>query len=554
MAEIYLAKAFGLEGTDKILAVKVILSNVSADPTFVDLFVDEAKLVVLLNHANIAQVYELGKTEDNYFIAMEYVPGRDLRAVLDRATHSGITLPEHIVLHIVAQVLEGLDFAHRKTDHGGQPLGIVHRDVSPQNVLLGYSGEVKLCDFGIAKREGGTSDRHRLLQGKYGYMSPEQVRGERVDARTDVFATGIILWELLTQQRLFTGSTDLSVLEKVKFAEVYPPSTISPRVPPPLEAVVMKALAQNPAERYATASDMHDAVVRVMLEHYTQATAREVSNLMHNLFVSEYQADLQRLEDARLLRAPEPEPNTGDSTEPSPSALPAARTPTPQPAARTPTPQPALRAPTPEPMSVPGEVYADTDPNWTPPTDSELARQNQDTDPELRVRPAPGPKTQQFHEHELARAMAAQGHMLGEADKLGDLFALPEAGRGDTKVRRAYRRGLSPVNLVVVAAFALGLGLVLLSWTVWQPGRSSNRGKINVISAPSEAVVIIDGNTIGKTPYASSELVVGDHTLTVEKPGYQSETRTITIAPNVLLPLHLTLRKLGSDPRRPPPR
>lgn len=302
MADIFLAKSFGYEGADRVLAVKCIRSDIASDAGFVSMFVDEAKLTVQLDHVNIARTYDLGRIRDTYFIAMEHVLGRDLRATLDRANTQGQRLDYGIVLSIVDQVLEALDYAHRKADLTGVPLRIVHRDVSPHNVLISYAGEVKLIDFGIAKATTQVSPSSTgALRGKYGYMSPEQVEGASVDRRSDIFATGALLFELLTGTRLFSGASDLSILEKVRHCEIYPPSVIMPSVTRDLERVVLKALHPDPEGRFASASDMRDAVVEVMLRRYGYRPQRDLAERMAELFPEEIERDRAARERAETI-------------------------------------------------------------------------------------------------------------------------------------------------------------------------------------------------------------------------------------------------------------
>src|SRR5690348_8887591 len=255
MAEVFVAKAFGVEGFERLLAIKKILPTMGEDSEFIHMFVDEARIAVQLAHANIVQVLELGKHDENLYIAMEYISGRDLRQLIDRFRKRQQALPIPQACLIVAEVCEALDYAHRKRDAQGRPLGIVHRDVSPQNVLVGFEGGVKLIDFGIAKAESRLSQTQSgILKGKFSYMSPEQVKEHPLDGRSDVFACGILLWEMVSGEKLFTGDSDVAVLEKVRKASVPPPRNC----PPELAKVVLKALAADPAQRHPTASVLHD--------------------------------------------------------------------------------------------------------------------------------------------------------------------------------------------------------------------------------------------------------------------------------------------------------
>ena len=223
MAEVFKAKSFGVEGFERIVAVKRILPSIAEDQEFITMFIDEAKMAVQLTHANIAQIFDLGKVGDRYFIAMEYVHGRDLRAIFDRARKNEQPIPIPMACYVTMKVCEGLDYAHNKKDAAGRDLNLVHRDVSPQNILISYDGEVKVIDFGIAKAAGRSAKTQAgILKGKFGYMSPEQVRGLPLDRRSDIFSVGIVLYELLTLERLFRGESDFSTLEKVRNVEIMP--------------------------------------------------------------------------------------------------------------------------------------------------------------------------------------------------------------------------------------------------------------------------------------------------------------------------------------------
>jgi len=305
MAEVFRAKAFGVEGFERLVAVKRILSNIAEDKEFIRMFIEEAKLAVQLNHANIAQIFDLGVVDGSYYIALEHVHGRDLRAMFDRCRQIGDPMPVSQACFVVMKVCEGLDYAHNKRDQAGRELHLVHRDVSPQNVLVSFEGEVKLIDFGIAKAAGkGSKTQAGILKGKFGYMSPEQVRGIPVDRRSDVFSCGIVLYELLTGERLFVGESDFSTLEKVRNVEILPPSTYNRRIPDELERIVLKALAKDPEERYQNAIDLHDelqAFVYTAGEFYSR---KDLAGWMKKTFGREIEEETAKLESYRQLKAP----------------------------------------------------------------------------------------------------------------------------------------------------------------------------------------------------------------------------------------------------------
>ena len=309
MAEVFRAKAYGVEGFERLLAVKRILPNIAEDKEFIEMFIDEAKLAVQLSHANICQIFDLGKVENFHFIALEYVHGKDLRALFDRCKQrpegGAVTMPLAQACFVVMKVCEGLDYAHNKKDPQGRELHLVHRDVSPQNVIISYDGEVKLIDFGIAKSVGKASKTQAgILKGKFGYMSPEQVRGLPLDRRSDVFSLGILIYELLTGERLFTGETDFSTLEKVRNVEILPPSTYNRRIADELERIVMKTLSKDVEDRYQNAIDLHDDLQAFMYTAGEFYSRKDLAAWMKRAWSKEIAEESTRLEAYRAMPAP----------------------------------------------------------------------------------------------------------------------------------------------------------------------------------------------------------------------------------------------------------
>ncbi|WP_233583451.1 protein kinase [Corallococcus sp. CA053C] len=261
MAQIYLARRPGSDAPDKLLVLKRILPHLSENDEFVRMFLDEARIAARLAHPNVVQIYDLGAEGDTFFIAMEYIHGVDARRLWKRSETAGRPVPVPLVCRILLEASAGLDYAHKKTDAAGRPLGIVHRDVSPQNILVTFEGGVKVVDFGIAKAaDQATVTRSGVLKGKYSYMSPEQAAGQRVDRRSDVFALGVVLHELLTGGRLFKRPSDMLTLGAVAECNVPAPSQVAPRVPADLDAIVLKALAKEPDARYQHAQDLQHAL------------------------------------------------------------------------------------------------------------------------------------------------------------------------------------------------------------------------------------------------------------------------------------------------------
>jgi serine/threonine-protein kinase len=266
MAEIYLARQKTELGATRLCVVKQILPGLAGDPKFSEMLVHEAKLAARLSHANVVQVFDLGRADGRLFIAMEYVEGFDLNDLLGRCSRARVPLPFELAVHVLREALRGLDYAHRRTDDEGKPLGIVHRDVSPSNLLVSFEGEVKVCDFGIARANdmlAAGSNAHELaeaVKGKAGYMSPEHAAGQPIDARADVFAAGVVLWELAAGRRLYKGGDGAdSLLEQARRAEVPElPAHVAHALPDPdkLRAIVRKALARDRDARYVSAAAM----------------------------------------------------------------------------------------------------------------------------------------------------------------------------------------------------------------------------------------------------------------------------------------------------------
>lgn len=268
MAEIQLARTEGIAGFEKYVAIKMIHPNLSEDEQFIQMLIDEAKITVQLTHVNIAQTFDLGRVGGTYYITMEFVEGCDLYKLLRMGSELEIDTPVNIAAFIAKEAATGLDYAHRKCDVMGDSLGIIHRDVSPQNLLVSSVGEVKVIDFGIAKATMRAQQTEvGVIKGKYYYMSPEQSWGEHLDARTDIFSTGIILYELLTGQMLYLEEDLHTLLDMVRNADIAPPSTLRRDIPPQLEAIVMKALAKRPNDRYSTAGEMAADLERFLHKH-----------------------------------------------------------------------------------------------------------------------------------------------------------------------------------------------------------------------------------------------------------------------------------------------
>ncbi|MBK8481536.1 MAG: serine/threonine protein kinase [Proteobacteria bacterium] len=284
MAEIFRARSFGAHGFEKTLVIKRILPDLGRDREFVAMFIEEARMMTRLNHPKIVQVHDFGEVNGHYYIAMEYVSGMDLLELLRACARRRVRPTTAIAVHIMAEVLDALDFAHGLCDEAAQRLGLVHSDVSPSNIFISELGEVKLGDFGIARAHGsGRRSETGALRGKYGYMSPEQVSGQPIDGRADVFAAGIVLCELLMIRRLFIAKHDLEVLLQVRDARLDRLYQFGSRIPGDLMTIIESALARQPALRYQSAGVFRDALHRYLFENRRMVRSADVRRFMQRL-------------------------------------------------------------------------------------------------------------------------------------------------------------------------------------------------------------------------------------------------------------------------------
>jgi serine/threonine protein kinase len=294
MAEVYRAKPQA--GMRRLLAVKVMRPQLAREARFVDMFHREGKLAMVLKNRCIVETVEIGQHDGKHFITMEYIGGRDLTQVLRKCQEERIRIPVPHAVYIAARIAEGLHFAHTLAGHDGRPLNIVNRDVSPSNVRMSYEGDVKLLDFGIAQALMKFTSEIGILKGKFSYMSPEQIRGMPLDSRTDVFSAGIILHEMLTTEKLFRGDTEFALMEKVRKAEVPPPSNFNRRVTPELDAISLKALSRDVADRYQSAAELAAALDSLIAGY--RFDPKELRQFMRQLFRKEYAKELEETETA----------------------------------------------------------------------------------------------------------------------------------------------------------------------------------------------------------------------------------------------------------------
>jgi eukaryotic-like serine/threonine-protein kinase len=302
MAEIFLARQAGLEGFEKTIVIKRIRPHLSKQPNFIKMFLNEAKLAAQLNHPNIVQIYDLGRINESYFIAMEYIFGRDMRRIIPQADSMAIPFPMVYALKIASSVCEGLYYAHQRSDLYGNPLHIVHRDVTPENIFVSFDGTVKVLDFGIAKAANQIEQtRAGEIKGKLSYMSPEQCVGRVLDNRSDIFSLGTVLYEWLTGFKLFTGDSEVTILKSITEGKIYAPSYFKADIPEAVEAILMKALEKDREKRYQTAWEMQYDIDQFLSEYEFTPSNIHLSNFLKQLFNEELEQEKQRL---ALVRAP----------------------------------------------------------------------------------------------------------------------------------------------------------------------------------------------------------------------------------------------------------
>lgn len=318
MAEIYRARLAAStnskEGPDRVIVIKKVIANLSSNTEFVQMFEEEIKITVGLTHPNIIQIYDYGKVDNQYFMAMEYVEGKNLRQFVKRLADMKSMFSIDMSAYIISQICHALAHAHNYKDRlTGKCLGIVHRDISPQNIMISYDGAVKLFDFGIAKaRSASDATRAGVIKGKPSYLSPEQINGEDLDGRCDIFALGIVLWELLTAKRLFVADTDMGVLRLIQSAKIEPPSTFNPAVPQALDAIVLKSLTRDKNKRYQGAEEFQRDLHKFLYSFNPSFNPADLSYYAQELFKTEIRDDRERL--SKFL-AIEPIDNGGESGE-----------------------------------------------------------------------------------------------------------------------------------------------------------------------------------------------------------------------------------------------
>src|SRR3954471_14178997 len=354
MAEVFRAKITSSHGFEKVLVIKRILPHLAADATFVSMFIDEAKLTAQLTHPKIVQILDFGDVGNQYFIALEFVDGLDALGLLRTCAQKRVHIPRQLAVFITNEVLEALDYAHNARDMEGKPMHIVHRDISPSNIFISKRGDVKLGDFGIAHaQERESKTQAGTLKGKYGYMSPEQVVGGVLDGRSDLFAVGIVLAEMLMGKRLYTAPADLDVLLMVRDARTDRLDKYGANWPPTLNRIVRHALNKDAAERHQSGAQFRDELAEYLYEAHKRVSAADLRTFMADLFQTKLPATGEMPAAAKPAAAGPPVPARAPAPPPLPTS--ARRAPA---GALGPRPTPPSDAPRPTPLTTPAVILA----------------------------------------------------------------------------------------------------------------------------------------------------------------------------------------------------
>ncbi len=310
MAELFRAMITGMQGFEKIIAIKKILPHLATEEELVNSFIAEAKLAALLHHQNIVQIYDFGSLDGSYFIAMEYLLGKDCKIINRQAKKHKKPLGVEYALYICSRICSGLNYAHNLKDFQGKPLNLIHRDISPPNILITYEGDVKIVDFGIAKAANqNTMTQMGMIKGKIAYMSPEQAGAKEIDKRSDIFSTGIILYELVTGEKMFTGDT-MQILTKVREGKYSLPEQTDEKIPSAVFDIINRALAQEPAKRYQSCSDMLADIEKCLADNRMRPSAQGLAIYMKDLFaaeISEEEETMRRIAESISRPLPEKE-------------------------------------------------------------------------------------------------------------------------------------------------------------------------------------------------------------------------------------------------------
>ncbi len=489
MAQIYLARQLGPEGFEKLLVVKRILPHLAENEDFITMFLDEARIAARLNHPNIVQIFDLGAQDDSYFIAMEFIHGEDVRRVWKHSEKMGRPIPLALICRIIIEASAGLDYAHKKPDASGRPLNIVHRDISPQNILVSFEGGVKVVDFGIAKAaDQATVTKSGVLKGKYSYMSPEQAAGQSIDCRTDIFALGVVLYELLTGTRLFKRGTDIQTLNAVTECKLQPPSAVNDRVPADLDVIVMRALTKDRADRFPEARQLGAALENWLLTNGLPSGSAALAEFMQDIYAERLEREREEgrllVETAEHSRGEEP---LADREKATPSLD-------------------GLRRQTRSMRSSQSQPLSQLKPR------REL---------EATAAERPSSSRSQSSSRRVVERSVAQAPLPARPVPV---VSHPTEASMPTQGTGARRSALLPL-------VALGL-LVLVGLAAWSFFAERPAG-FSLETDPPGASVSRAGAQLCTTPCDVTDLVAGELTLTIEKSGFRPERRSLQLKAGV---------------------
>jgi serine/threonine protein kinase len=529
MARLFLAVMTGVDGFRRVVVLKQVLPHLSASPEFIHMFLNEARLASRLDHPCIVRIYELGEIDSQYFISMEYLPAEDLTRILYRAHKEKKWIPVTVAATIAQNVADALQCAHDLRDDSGQPLGIVHRDVSLGNILVTYHGTTKLADFGIAKATAMASEistRVGVFKGKYAYAAPEQVLGKEVDQRTDIFSLGVVLWEMLAVRRLFKRANEAATIHAVEKAEVPPLRSIRPDIPPELEAIALKALAKKPKDRFQSAAEMSDALEEIL----GKVSARSSSNLLKNWICGlfgEERAELKRATAQGRGFEPHPEDQDDVVLSPEKAALLGLK-PLPEQGA-----QQQSRPPAPSRPSIP------------PPTTNVARSKSLTVSAPVSSTPVATSTTTSFR-----RETTATGSIIPRATWSTETSSMepvvaeapfdPDATWGSSSKSQSLGRSVSPpaasMRYSIIGGTIAALLIIVVSigvLLVRKPsgGADAPKGELAIASEPPEASIIVDGRPTGLVTPAFVPNLPTDRAVKVkiEKEGFAPQEVTFKL-------------------------
>ena len=506
MAEVFLAVVCGPAGFNKLLVIKQIRPQLAEEPEFLGMFLDEARLAARLNHRNVVQTNEVGQQNGRYFIAMEYLEGQPLNRVLHRFQKVG-GLPLDLHLRVVSEVLAGLHHAHELTDYDGTPLGVVHRDITPHNIFITYDGQVKVVDFGIAKALNSSSEtRSGVLKGKVAYMAPEQARGEQVDRRADLFSVGVVLWEAVTGRRLWKGVPDLTILQRLLKGEIPPPRSVNPAVPEPLEAVILKCLARDRDDRYATALDLQADLDAHLDAQEERGSARDLGKLISKQFDAD-RIKIRGIIEEQLRGKPSTSPHVESHRLPvldAPMSLSSSGS--------SPPSGDRLSFSSPSSVQTPGSgrISVSPSPSSTGPSSLFVSAETgneEDAPPRRRL-------------FKAAAALAAGGLLV-----LG-LWGITRDPEASTRLPAAAHAAAAIPAATTVAAPS--------------PPPVVAQIEISITASPPEARIFLDDRPLERNPFKGTLPVdAGPHQLRIEARGHATQSKSIALDRNLVLELAL---------------